>query len=75
MPQHPRGQHNSGKKQQEQEHDQVRTRSVRVEDSLWEDAMTACQMRRDPNLSFVIRRMLERYVRDTPRVVQQQRGG
>lgn len=37
--------------------------------------MDACHLRRDPNLSYVIRRMLERYVRDTQRQVQQQRGG
>lgn len=72
----PRGQHHDSKDgKNDNDNDQVRTRSIRVGDLLWDDAMAACQMRGDPNLSYVIRRMLERYVRDTPRVVQQQRGG
>jgi hypothetical protein len=35
--------------------------------------MDACHLRGDPSLSFVIRRMLERYVRDTLRQ-QEERG-
>lgn len=53
------------KDEHEHEHDRLRGRSVRVEDELWEAAHEACRWRGDPNLSFVIRRFLVKYVKDT----------
>lgn len=50
----------------------VRPRTIRVGDKLWDQAMAACELRGDPSLSYVLRRMLERYVKDTQR--QQERG-
>lgn len=56
-----------------------RPRTIRVSDELWDEAQRACEWRREPSLSFVIRRMLHRYVEQTEKVKReheaQQRGG
>lgn len=45
----------------------LRGRSIRVDDPLWTEAQEAARWRGEPNLSLVIRRLLQGYVRETKR--------
>lgn len=57
----------------EREESPSRNRSIRCEDSLWEEGQAACKLRGDPSLSYVLRRYLEHYIRETPRVLAARR--